>query len=61
MGAAQGDLAGGEIVEQGACALYLCEVEFFLPVTGAQVGTLTRKCDLGSECKRVFALGQAIS
>jgi hypothetical protein len=28
MGAAQGDLAGGEIIEQGSCALYLCEVEF---------------------------------
>ena len=26
IGAAQGDFAGGEIVEQGACALYLCEV-----------------------------------
>ena len=28
MGAAEGDLAGGEIVEQGACALHLREVEF---------------------------------
>jgi hypothetical protein len=27
MGAAQGNLAGGEIVEQGACALYLYQVE----------------------------------
>ncbi len=29
MGAAEGDLAGAEIVEQGACALHLCKVEFF--------------------------------
>jgi hypothetical protein len=28
MGAAQGNLAGAEIVEQGACAFQLREVEF---------------------------------
>lgn len=27
MGAAQGDLAGREIIEQGSCALHLCKVE----------------------------------
>ena len=28
MGAAQGNLAGREIVEQSSCALHLCKVEF---------------------------------
>ena len=35
MGAAQSDLAGAEIVEQGAGALHLCEVEFAWLSVGA--------------------------
>ena len=33
MGAAQGDLAGAEIVEQGPGALHLCKVRVFLALT----------------------------
>ena len=48
MGAAQGGLAGAEIVEQGSCALHLWEVEFVLAYW-TQVARLMRLNDVTGE------------
>jgi predicted RecA/RadA family phage recombinase len=64
MGAAQGNLAGGEIVEQGPCALHLCQVEFSC-CHWAEVVTLLRLNGM-TNMKRVWnpalilSLGYAI-
>ena len=47
MGAAEGDLAGAEIVEQGACALHLCKVEFPAPLFLSQSAGIPADVPIG--------------
>ena len=55
MGAAQGDLAGGEIVEQGAGALYLYKVAL-LPCCHAKLNPDTAAVKAFSHPKRANAI-----